>query len=101
MNNKLQCIVTDGQGIDNLALAEKPEPPALSDNDVLIEVKAVSLNYRDLLVAKGLYGGAYDPPIIACSDMSGTVLETGPIVTNFKPGDKLINSPFRSWLSGN
>ncbi len=100
MNNKLQCIVTDGQGIDNLALAEKPEPAALSDNDVLVEVKAVSLNYRDLLVAKGLYGGAYDPPIIACSDMSGTVLETGSNLTNLKPGDKVINSPFRSWLSG-
>ncbi|MCH8027678.1 MAG: NAD(P)-dependent alcohol dehydrogenase [candidate division Zixibacteria bacterium] len=100
MNNKLQCIVTDGQGIDNLLLAEKPEPPALSDNDVLIEVKAVSLNYRDLLVAKGLYGGAYDPPIIACSDMSGTVLETGSNVTNLKPGDKVINSSFHTWLSG-
>ena len=77
MNNKLQCIVTDGQGIDNLALVKKPEPASLSDNDVLVEVKAVSLNYRDLLVAKGLYGGAYDPAIIACSDMSGTVIEVG------------------------
>ena len=100
MNNKLQCIVTDGKGIDNLALVEKLEPAAISDNDVLIEVKAVSLNYRDLLVAKGLYGGAYDPPIIACSDMSGIVLETASTVTDLKPGDKVINSPFRSWLSG-
>ena len=100
MNNKLQCIVTDGQGLDNLKLVEKPEAAVLSDNDVLVEVKAVSLNYRDLLVAKGLYGGAYEPPIIACSDMSGIVLETASTVTDLKPGDKVINSPFRSWLSG-
>ena len=100
MNNKLQCIVTDGQGLDNLALAEKPEAAVLSDNDVLVEVKAVSLNYRDLLVAKGLYGGAYEPPIIACSDMSGTVLEVGKKVTSLRAADKVINSPFRSWLSG-
>ena len=96
----IKSFVTDGQGIDNLAPAEKPEPASLSDNDVLIEVKAVSLNYRDLLVAKGLYGGAYDPPIIACSDMSGTVLEIGSNVTNLKPGDKVINSSFHTWLSG-
>ena len=100
MNNKLQCIVTDGQGIDNLKLVEKPEAAALSDSDVLVEVKAVSLNYRDLLVAKGVYGGAYDPPIIACSDMSGTVLEVGKKVTSLRAADKVINSPFRSWLTG-
>jgi len=96
----IKSFVTDGKGINNLALVEKPEPSSLSDNEVFIEVKAVSLNYRDLLVAKGLYGGACEPPIIACSDMSGTVLEAGSTVTNLKPGDKVINSPFRSWLSG-
>lgn len=96
----VKSFVTDGRGIDNLALVEKPEAAALSDNDVLVEVKAVSLNYRDLLVAKGVYGGAYDPPIIACSDMSGTVLEVGKKVTSLRAADKVINSPFRSWLSG-
>ncbi len=100
MDNMLECFVTDGKGIDNLTQIEKPVPASLSDHDVLIQVKAVSLNYRDLLVAKGLYGGEYDKPIIACSDMSGTVIEIGSKVTGFKPGDKVINSPFRSWLSG-
>ena len=96
----IKSFVTEGKSIDNLALVEKLEPASLSDNDVLVRVKAVSLNYRDLLVAKGLYGGEYEPPIIACSDMAGTVLETGSKVTSLKPGDKVLNSPFHTWLSG-
>jgi len=95
-----KCLLTDGQGIDSLKFGERELPNDLSTGEVLVEVRAVSLNYRDLLVARGDYGGQYDPPIIACSDMAGVVLKTAADVKSFRIGDKVVNHPFRHWPAG-
>lgn len=65
-----------------------------------MDVRAVSLNYRDLMVADGRYGGEQNPPIVACSDMAGEVVEVGPDVTEVKAGDRVLNAPFRCWPAG-
>ena len=96
----MRCYLANGQGIDHLTLSEKTLP-TLSDNDVLISVKACCLNYRDLLIAKGKY--QYKPqsaPFIPLSDMSGVVEKVGSNVTELKPGDCVLNSPFRHWPAG-
>ncbi|MEK6249924.1 MAG: NAD(P)-dependent alcohol dehydrogenase, partial [Planctomycetales bacterium] len=84
---------------DGLTLAERPDP-APGENEVLIDVHAVSLNYRDLLVASGQYGGVQDPPIIATSDMAGVVSEIGSGVKHLQPGDRVFNAPLRNWPAG-
>jgi len=94
------CWLTDGKGIGSLQFAQREAPPELLPGEVLIKVQAVSLNYRDLMVARGDYGGQYDPPIIAGTDLAGIVLKTAPDVKSFKAGDKVINHPFRFWPSG-
>lgn len=95
-----KCLLTDARGIDSLKFSARPASTELLPREVLVEVHAVSLNFRDLLVARGDYGSPYEPPIIACTDFSGTVLKTASDVKSFKPGDKVINHPFRFWPGG-
>ncbi len=96
----MHCWTTDGRGLESLVRADREPPRRLGDNDVLIEVKATSLNYRDLLVAKGQYGGEYDPPIIPLSDMCGVVSSVGPEVNDIEVGDRVTNAPLPQWLEG-
>ena len=87
-------------GQDGLYHADIPEPDDPGSNEVLIEVKAVSLNYRDLLVARGKYGKAPPEPFIAGSDMAGKVLKVGRDVIRFREGSAVLNAPFKHWQAG-
>ncbi len=95
-----KCLLTNGKGLNSLKFGEKELPQELSAGEVQVEVRAVSLNYRDLMVARGEYGGQYDPPIIACSDLSGVVMKVASDVTTMRVGEKVVNHPFRFWPSG-
>lgn len=98
----MKYYLTDGKGIETLKLVEGPAPKLLKDDDVLVEPKAWSLNYRDLMIAKGLY--QYKPqnaePFIPISDMAGEVKAVGKQVADLKPGDRVINAPFRHYPAG-
>src|SRR5260370_24910337 len=58
-------------------------------NQVLVAIKAVSLNYRDLLVATGKYGRNLKKPVVIASDGTGEVIAVGEGVSGFKPGDRV------------
>ncbi len=94
----MKCYVTDGSGIQNLSLTNRPESTEPPPGEVLVEVHAVSLNYRDLMVVTGKYGKK--DPIIAGSDLAGVVTKIGRDVTELKAGDRVLNAPFRSWPAG-
>jgi NADPH:quinone reductase-like Zn-dependent oxidoreductase len=57
---------------------------------VQIRAKAVSLNFRDLMIAMGMYPATPNVPSVMGSDYSGTVLACGDGVSGFKPGDKVM-----------
>ncbi|MCV5111580.1 alcohol dehydrogenase catalytic domain-containing protein, partial [Escherichia coli] len=63
-------------GIDNLTKTEIPEPKA-GKGEVLIKIKAVSLNYRDLMVVSGTYNPRMKLPAIPFSDAAGEIVEIG------------------------
>ena len=86
-------------GTDGLHLVEKPMPAADS-GEVLVRLKAATLNYRDLLILKGGYGSHQKLPLIPLSDGAGTVEAVGPGASRFKPGDRVIGSFFENWESG-
>lgn len=86
-------------GLDSLILAERPEPTP-GYGQVLIKLRAVSLNYRDLMVVKGLYNPKLPLPMIPFSDGVGEVVAVGEGVTRVKIGDRVAGTFFQKWLSG-
>jgi NADPH:quinone reductase-like Zn-dependent oxidoreductase len=91
--------ILPGDNIGGLRTADIPARP-LASNEVRLRVHAVSLNYRDLMVASGKYLVKADQPIIPCSDGSGEVMEVGPAVTRVRPGDRVAASFFPYWIDG-
>lgn len=82
-----------------LALADWPQPEPAA-GEVLVRVRAVSLNYRDLTTLDAQRPGNLPPPFIPCSDGTGEVVATGAGVTRFRIGDRVAGIFFRDWLSG-
>jgi len=76
----------------------RPEPAA---GQVLVRMRAASLNFRDLIVAQGAYPGtSKDRGLIPLSDGAGEVVATGDGVSRWKPGDRVIANFFQGWLDG-
>jgi NADPH:quinone reductase-like Zn-dependent oxidoreductase len=90
--------LTAKPGFDALVLTEQPAP-ALGARDVRIRVRAMSLNYRDLLLAKGAEHGV-SAPRVPGSDGAGEVIEVGNEVTRFQVGDHVMANFFPHWLDG-
>lgn len=67
---------------------------------VLVAIKAVSLNYRDLLVVTGRYSPNLPKPLVIASDGAGEVIGVGEGVGKFKTGDRVIGSFFQNWQRG-
>ncbi|KAK5457230.1 hypothetical protein LTS15_005011 [Exophiala xenobiotica] len=82
---------TDGsKGWDNLKLEKNRPIPELGPHDCLVQIQAVSLNYRDLTIPQGTYPLPLGLPAVACSDGAGRVLAKGSKVTEFEEGDKVV-----------
>ncbi len=94
--------VTAPWGLDAIQVAEVPDPVA-GPGQVLVRMKAVSLNYRDLLMVNGMYGrgsaGTKDV-ITPFSDGCGVIEAVGAGVTKFKVGDRVATLFFQNWTSG-
>jgi NADPH:quinone reductase-like Zn-dependent oxidoreductase len=88
-----------GLGRENLTLAEKSEPKP-KPNEVLLRMSAVSLNYRDKLVAEGLYNPNLNFPIIQVADGVGEVVDVGESVTRFRSGDRVMTHYDTGWIDG-
>jgi NADPH:quinone reductase-like Zn-dependent oxidoreductase len=92
-------IQNDKPGLDALTLVERPQPQPKA-KQVLVKMKTASLNYRDLLVAKG----AYDPKslkvIVPLSDGAGEVVAVGEGVTRVKVGDRVAGIFMQTFISG-
>ena len=86
-------------GIDSLDFVEKPTPTP-GPGEVLIGVRAVSINYRDLLMVKGLYNPKLRFPRIPCSDGAGEIIAIGEGVTAWKPGDRVAGIFMQNWFDG-
>lgn len=98
----MKHYLVDGSGIDKIQLSEKPSPANLNDYEVLVDAQAWSLNFRDLMVAKGQYHNIQNTaPFIPVSDMAGIVRVVDKNVIDLKPGDRVLNAPFRYYPAGN
>jgi NADPH:quinone reductase-like Zn-dependent oxidoreductase len=96
----MKCFELQGpDGFDALKLVERPVPQ-VGVGEVLVRLKAATLNYRDLLTVKGGYGSRQKFPLVPVSDGAGAVERVGSGVAQFSAGDRVIGSFFESWLGG-
>ena len=86
-------------GVDSLEFVERPTPRP-GPGEVLVRVRAISFNYRDLLMVKGLYNPKLGLPRIPCSDGAGEVSAVGEGVTLWQPGDRVAGIFMQNWLDG-
>ncbi|MEM1105929.1 MAG: NAD(P)-dependent alcohol dehydrogenase [Pseudomonadota bacterium] len=84
-------------GLDHLEIVERPDP-APGPGEVLMRVRASSLNFHDFAVVAGMIPA--DDGRIPMSDGAGDVEAVGPGVTLFKPGDRVVSTFFPDWLTG-
>ena len=91
--------IRDTFGVDALALSERPDPKP-GPGQVVVKTKAVTLNFRDLLVVKGDYSRKLPLPMTPCSDCAGEVAAIGEGVTRVKVGDRVAGIFMQTWLDG-
>jgi NADPH:quinone reductase-like Zn-dependent oxidoreductase len=70
------------------------------DTEVLVRVRAVSLNRRDVMIAKGSYPLGPRDSLVPLSDGAGEVVAIGPKVSRFRVGDRVAATFFQKWISG-
>jgi NADPH:quinone reductase-like Zn-dependent oxidoreductase len=97
---KMRVYQLDRPGsLDGLVVAERNVPsPAVGE--VLVRVRASSLNVRDLMIINGEFPMPVPPGRVPLSDGAGEVVAVGAGVTRFKVGDRVINSFFPNWFGG-
>ena len=86
-------------GPEGLKLVDRP-PPVPGDRDVVVRIRAASLNYRDLVVLRGQYDRTPVQGRVPLSDGAGEVVAVGPAVTKFKVGDRVAACFFQGWSAG-
>jgi NADPH:quinone reductase-like Zn-dependent oxidoreductase len=95
-----QAVVQSGKGIETLAVQEAPVPQP-GPGEALVRLHAATLNFRDLIVAKGLFPGlGKEPEVIPLSCGAGVVEAVGAGVTRVKPGDRVTPTFTLGWING-
>lgn len=86
-------------GLENLELAERPEPEA-GPGQVLVRMQAASLNYRDLLMVRGRYDPRQPLPLVPLSDGVGEIVSKGAGVEDVEIGARVATCFCQAWSGG-
>ncbi|WWC88943.1 uncharacterized protein L201_003858 [Kwoniella dendrophila CBS 6074] len=101
-----QWKLTGRGNYDQLKLEKDQPVPKVGENEILVKVKAFSLNYRDISIVRGTYPFPLQDVVVPISDAAGIVEEVGSRVSRFKKGDKVLpqfhqaNQPGKPSLGG-
>ncbi len=98
----MRALVLDHFGLEHLRLAQLPDPDAarLEPGEVLLRIRATTLNHRDLRVIAGTYDPRFQLPLVPCSDAAAEVVALGEAVTSLAVGDRVLPAFAPRWLSG-
>ncbi len=95
----MKAFVTHGDGIENLKLIETPMPEPQA-GQILVKMRAAALNFRDLLVVKGVENWKPAAARIPVSDGAGVVAAVGKDVKSLKTGDRVAGIFLPQWIEG-
>ena len=86
-------VLHDHGGVDALVYDESFPDPDCGDNDVIVSVKATSLNYHDIFTRNGMPGIKIEMPMICGLDVAGEIAELGSKVSGWRVGDRVLIDP--------
>lgn len=94
--------IQESFGLDHLRRTDRPDPDEnrLGTGKVLLRIRAVSLNYRDLMMVQGLYNPKQPLPLVPCSDAVAEVVAVGDGVDRVEPGDRVMPIFSQGWVGG-
>ena len=95
----MRTVVAEDFSLDALKLSERPVPQP-GRGEILVRVRAASLNYRDLAVLSGGYLRDLKLPFVPVSDACGFVAGLGEGVSRFSEGDRVVPCYIQGWHSG-
>ena len=95
----MKAVQLFGHNLDQLRVITQPIPEP-KGNEVLVQLRATSLNYRDFALATGRYQTHLPLPFVPLSDGAGVVVATGPQVREWRPGDRVIGHYTTAWQNG-
>lgn len=86
-------------GCDNLKMVEQPSPTP-GAGEVLVRMRAASINYRDFMIAEGFYNPNLAFPLQPLSDGAGEVAAIGDGVSHLKVGQRVSSLFWPQWHAG-
>jgi len=96
----MKAAVLDSPGIGGVNVKELPDPRP-GPGEVLVRMRAASLNFRDLVVTTGGYGPQQKQTgLTLLSDGAGEIVEVGPGVAGYRVGDRVASCFFQDWEGG-
>ena len=96
----MKCVeIVATTGLEGLRVIER-DVPKPGPGEVLVRMRAASLNWRDMQILRGSYVRGIPLPRIPLSDGAGEIVEVGTGVTRVKAGDRVCSTFFETWLTG-
>jgi alcohol dehydrogenase len=86
-------VLREHGGPEKLKLEPDFPDPKAGPGDVVVRVRAASLNYHDVFTRRGMPGIKVPMPAIMGLDVAGEIAEVGPEVTGWKLGDRVLVDP--------
>ena len=86
----MKAIICSKYGLPNTLEYKEVDDPKPKKGELLVAIKACSVNFPDTLIIQGLYQYKPEPPFSPGSDIAGIVEEVGEGVTQFKVGDEIV-----------
>lgn len=87
MYRAMRCTALTGPAALSLEQVEEAAP---GPGEVRVQVRAIGVNYPDLLMTRGAYQLRLEPPFTPGMEVAGEIAETGPGVQDWSPGDRVI-----------
>ncbi|KAJ4129468.1 hypothetical protein NW765_016341 [Fusarium oxysporum] len=95
-----QWVLSDTNGFDSLEFQSDAPIPSIGNREVLVQIHAASLNFRDLMIAKGQYPFPLKNNLIPVADGAGVVVAIGPHVDRFRVGDRVAGVFHQDHIAG-
>ena len=90
-------------GLEHLQIVERPDPGPPGPGELVLRMRAASLNYRDLLMVQGHYNPRQPLPLVPCSDGVGEIVAVGDGASGpwkLRPGQRVAPIFAQGWIAG-